>query len=67
MGIHGTCMQALTVWDITCTFLPRPAAQENGDLKFLDLREVDNTFYAVLDSEAECAHIRCGMWKPVSY
>ena len=55
MGIHGTCMQDLTIWVITYTFLPRPAAQENGVLKFPDLREEDNTFYAVLDSGAECA------------
>ena len=33
-------------------FLPRPAVQENGVLKFPDLREED----AVLDSGAECAH-----------
>ena len=49
-------MQELTVWDITCTFLPRPTAQENGVLKYPDLREEDNTKYAVLDSGAECAH-----------
>ena len=36
----------------TFTFLPRPIAQENGVLKFPDLREED----AVLDSGAECAH-----------
>ena len=54
--IHGICMQELTVWDITCTFLPRPTAQENGVLKYPDLREEDNTKYAVLDSGAECAH-----------
>ena len=45
-------MQVLTVWDITFTFLPRPTAQENGVLKFPDLREED----AVLDSGAECVH-----------
>ena len=36
-------------------FLPRPA-QENGLLKFPDLREEDNTLYAALDSGAECEH-----------
>ena len=41
--VHGICMQVLTVWNITCTFLPRPAAQENWVLKFPDLREEDNT------------------------
>ena len=50
------------LWDITFTFLPRPAAQENGVLKFPDLREED----AVLDSGAECAHTNdavCGsLW-----
>ena len=45
-------MQVLTLWDITFTFLPRPTAQENGILKFPDLREED----AGLDSGAECAH-----------
>ena len=50
--VHGICMQVLTVWDITFTFLPRPTAQENGVLKFPDLREED----AVLDSGAKCAH-----------
>ena len=50
--VHGICMQLLTLWDITFTFLPRPTAQENGVLKFPDLREED----AVLDSGAECAH-----------
>ena len=44
--VHGICMQVLTVWDITFTFLPRPTAQENGVLKFPDLREEA----AVLDS-----------------
>ena len=50
--VHGICMQVHTVWDITFTFLPKPTAQENGVLKFPDLREED----AVLDSGAECAH-----------
>ena len=50
-SVHGICVQVLTVWDITFTFLPR-AAQENEVLKFPDLREGD----AVLDSGAECAH-----------
>ena len=40
----------------TCTFLPRPTAEENGVLKFPDLREEDNTKYVVFDSGAECAH-----------
>ena len=50
--VHGICMQVLTVWDTTYKFLPRHTAQENGVLKFPDLREVD----AVLESGAECAH-----------
>ena len=41
--VHGICMQVLTVRDITCTFLPRPAAQENWVLKFPHLREEDDT------------------------
>ena len=34
-------MQVLTVWDTAFTFLPRPTAQENGVLKFPDLRGED--------------------------
>ena len=34
--------EVLTVWDITSAFLSRPTAQENGVLKFSDLREEDN-------------------------
>ena len=50
-------MQVLTVLDITstCTILSRPTAQENGVLKFPDLREEDNTYHAVLGSGAKCA------------
>ena len=55
------------VWDITCTFLPRPTAQENGVLKYPDLREEDNTKYAVLDSGAECAHTLMQYMWSVSY
>ena len=43
LWVHWICMQVLTAWDITWKSLPRPAAQENGLLKFPDLREEDNT------------------------
>ena len=61
--VHGICMQVLTIWDVTCTFLPRPTAQENGVLKFPDLKEEDKMLCWIQELSLQ----PCSMLKSVSY